>query len=130
MHATMMSAVDAAALQREHGALLRYLGRLQQGLGGEVSRLERENLRLRAALLVQRTAWLWGLAPPKAASVPQHDRAPTASASTSLARASVSQVLCQVACEGHAHHWLAEAGQCRRSGEACERLTGCGPSPC
>lgn len=126
MSASMMSAVDAAALQREHGALVRYLGRLQQGLGTELQRLHGENLRLRAALLVTRTAWLWGLAPSNTASAPPHDRSPAVRADTSLADASVSQVLCQVACEGHAHYWLGEDGRCQRSGEACERLTDSG----
>lgn len=126
MNVSMMHAVDAAALQREHGALLRYLGRLQQGLGTELQRLHSENLRLRAALLVTRTAWFWGLAPLNTASAPPHDRLPAVRANAPWVKASVSQVLCQVACEGHAHYWLGESGQCNRSGEACERLTDSG----
>ncbi|MEZ5702753.1 MAG: hypothetical protein R3E42_13695 [Burkholderiaceae bacterium] len=31
-------------------------------------------------------------------------------------------VICQTGCVGHAHPWLAPDGQCRRSGDACERI--------
>lgn len=106
-------------LQREHGLLLRYLGQVQQRLSTQLHRLETENLRLRAALVVQRTAWLWGLVPSRTADVPQSKGPRTEDAGTSQAPVSVSQVLCRVACEGHAHYWLGEDGRCQRSGEPC-----------
>jgi hypothetical protein len=112
-----MAAAEAVALQYEHGVLLRRLGQLQRELGSDLARLERENLRLRAALLLTRTAWLWGLAPP-----PDAPARELRAAEVSAAPATVQQLLCQVACTGHAHHWLGEDGLCSRSGEACERL--------
>ncbi len=123
MQRILMSAAEVAALQHEHGVLLRELGRLQGKLGDDLSRLERENLRLRAALLVTRTAWFWGLASPgqvKRTSDPSH-----AGAERTTIRAVpdvLGPVLCRIACEGHAHFWLGEQGQCERTGDACERL--------
>lgn len=102
-----------AELQREHGLLLRYLGQVQQRLSNRLYRLENENLRLRAALVVQRTAWLWGLGPPSA-------NAGIAGATSSDLPSSAHRVLCQVGCEGHAHAWLTDEGQCRRTGAACD----------
>jgi hypothetical protein len=53
----------------EHGALLRWVGRLQQGMDHLVTQAqalaaaqEAEILRLRGQLLVARTAALWGMA--------------------------------------------------------------------
>ncbi len=114
-----------AELQHEHGVLLRYLGEVQRGVSARLARLEADNLRLRAALLVNRTAWLWGLGPPAT---------PAGRTGATLATppASALRVLCQVGCAGHAHAWLDEGGQCRRTGSACEALaapaTGC-PEP-
>jgi hypothetical protein len=114
------AAVPPATLQHEYAALLRYVARLQQRVGGELVRLERENLRLRAALLVQHTAWLWGLAAPSTPAAGPPRRAPACEAN---APPTFGQVLCQVACEGHAHRWLAGDGQqCKVSGQACERV--------
>jgi len=121
MRPILISTVEAVVLRHEHGVLLRQLGRLQQGLGAEVARLERENLRLRAALLLTRTAWLWGLAPPPAAATTTLRARHSLSAQRG-GPGTVQQLLCQVACTGHAHYWLGEGGQCSRSGEACDRL--------
>ena len=104
-----------AALQGEHALLLRYLGQVQQRLSLRLYRLETENLSLRAALLVQRTAWLWGLGPP---AVP----APAAGEKVADPQASAHRLLCRVGCEGHAHAWLTEEGQCRRTGAACDTV--------
>lgn len=123
--ASRSPAAQLALLQQEHGALLRYLGRLQQRLGTEMGRLQAENLRLHAGALVSRTAWLWGLMPPQADEGPRRAAGHAGRVQGSHA-GEVAQVLCQVACEGHAHHWLDEQGQCRRSGETCERLAGAG----
>lgn len=104
-----------AELQREHGLLLRYLGQVQQRLGLRLHRLETENLRLRAALVVQRTAWLWGLWPPAG----HESRARTTRLEPP---SSAHRVLCRVGCEGHAHAWLTDEGQCRRTGAACDTV--------
>lgn len=113
---------DFEALQREHGVLLRHLGQVQQRLGTRLHRLETENLRLRAALLVQRTAWLWGLGPP----VGRPGRGNQEQAESLL---STHHVLCRVGCEGHAHAWLDDDGQCRRTGRACDTIVAREPGP-
>ncbi|MFN4003804.1 MAG: hypothetical protein ACK4J1_03720 [Hylemonella sp.] len=105
-----------AALRLEHGVLLRQLARLQRELTPVLQRLQQENLRLRAALLVQRTAWLWGLRLPP--SAPGRRR----SAGGSDAGAAGADWLCQVGCVGHAHPWLQPDGRCQRSGQPCTRL--------
>lgn len=107
--------VPVAELQHEHGVLLRYLGEVQRGVSARLAQLEADNLRLRAALLVSRSALLWGLGPSAALA--------GADGMTSAAMpASAHRVLCQVGCEGHAHVWLDEGGQCRRTGSACDAL--------
>lgn len=120
---------DGAAVRellREHGALLRQLGGLQRRLG-EVQRAERErtreleaqNLRLRAELVVLRTGVLWGLGAGvvgrrvRPSVRDNHAFDPTLRAAQA--------VICQTGCVGHAHPWLEADGQCRRSGQACER---------
>ena len=113
--ACRLTPAAVAELQREHGLLLRYLGQVQQRLSNRLYRLEDENLRLRAALVVQRTAWLWGLGPPSA-------NAGTAGATSSAPPSSAHRLLCQVGCEGHAHAWLTDEGQCRRTGGACDAM--------
>jgi hypothetical protein len=107
--------VPVAELQHEHGVLLRYLGEVQRGVSVRLARLEADNLRLRAALMVNRTAWLWGLGPP--VTLAGHTGATPVTPPASPLR-----VLCRVGCEGHAHAWLDEGGQCRRTGSACEAL--------
>jgi hypothetical protein len=99
------------ALQREHGVLLRQLARLQRELSPVLQRLQQENLRLRAAVLVQRTAWLWGLKPPIRTAVPRGSGAGGEQGSQDW--------LCQVGCSGHAHAWLQPDGRCKRHGRLC-----------
>ena len=113
-------------LLREHGALLRQLGGLQRRMG-EVQRIERartreleaQNLRLHAELVVLRTGVLWGLG---AGAVVRRER-PLARDSHAFdpALRAAQAVICQTGCVGHAHPWLEADGQCRRSGQACER---------
>ena len=113
-------------LLREHGALLRQLGGLQRRMG-EVQRAERErareleaqNLRLRAELVVLRTGVLWGLG---TGAVVRRARPPARdSHAFDPALRAAQAVICQTGCVGHAHPWLEADGQCRRSGQACER---------
>lgn len=108
----------AEEVQREHGVLLRQLARLQRELTPALQRLQQENLRLRAALLVQRTAWLWGLAPPAARAMAARRPGGEATAEDPGA----AHWLCRVGCAGHAHAWLQADGHCRRDGEPCATL--------
>lgn len=108
----------AVELQREHGVLLRQLARLQRELTPALQRLQQENLRLRAALVVQRTAWLWGLAPPAARTMAARPPGGDVTADDPGA----AHWLCRVGCAGHAHAWLQADGHCRRDGEPCAAL--------
>lgn len=112
----------------EHGVLLRQLGRLQHRLTEAMSahrqqqaRLEQDNLRLRAELVLLRTSVLWGLGAVAMVAMPPAARPPQRAASNASVREAHS-VICQTGCVGHAHPWLEPDGQCRRSGQACERL--------
>lgn len=114
------------AICTEHAALLRMWGRLQTDLSVRcqahataLEALSSEVLRLRADLLITRTALLWGMGPGGVAVVRRHPRrmAPLAAAPSAVA-----EVLCRTGCEGHAHHWLDDQGECTRTGQACHRL--------
>ncbi|MEZ5704890.1 MAG: hypothetical protein R3E56_05990 [Burkholderiaceae bacterium] len=116
-------------LAAEHRALVRQLGGLQSRCSAllsastaQVTALQADNLRLRAELVICRTSVCWGMAAavvrrPRIMAVEPGDvdlrdpGAPEAQA-----------VICQTGCVGHAHPWLAPDGQCRRSGDACERI--------
>lgn len=115
-------------LVREHGAMLRLLGGLQQRMDEvgrqhlrQVRQLQAEALRLRAELVLLRTRVSWGLGMNTGLRQPHPPRGP---ARPPLApRTNEAQaVICQTGCVGHAHPWLEADGQCRRSGQACERL--------
>ncbi|OOG82015.1 hypothetical protein B0E41_16150 [Hydrogenophaga sp. A37] len=121
---------DNAAVRElllEHGAMLRQLGGLQRRMG-EVQRAERarnneleaQNLRLRAELVVLRTGVLWGLG---AGVVVRRARTLAGEDQHAFdpALRAAQAVICQTGCVGHAHPWLEADGQCRRSGQACER---------
>lgn len=113
----------ACELAREHGALIRQLGALQRRVGDllryhadAIVNLQEQNIRLRAELLLLRSAAYWGLgvagvvrrAPARAVASPVQPPWPEAQA-----------VICQTGCVGHAHPWRDDAGQCRRTGQAC-----------
>lgn len=112
-------------LALEHGALVRQLGALQRRVGEQLraqsetmSALQDENMRLRAGLLVLRTALFWGLAAVHAGAL---GRVP-ARISGARVRApwpEAQAVICQTACAGHAHPWRGDDGQCQRTGLAC-----------
>jgi len=119
----------ARELAHEHGVLLRQMGGLQRRCteqlrisASRVAELESENLRLRAELVLLRTSVFWGLG---AATVLRRARSqavmsrPPVEAGAREAQA----VICQTGCVGHAHPWLDEDSQCRRSGQACERVS-------
>lgn len=112
----------------EHGALLRRLAQLQQRVSDQLWTAERrrrdleaDNIRLRAELVRVRTAMLWNLGPASAVPwpAPGH-RAPAPQADSRLREARA--VICQTGCAGHAHPWLEPDGQCRRTGQTCDRL--------
>ena len=91
--------------------------------------LESELLRLRGALLVLRTAWLWGLKPQGSCWPRQHQHHATSTAPTSdntdrLSAAAIAQrALCQAGCQGHGHTWLGDDGLCRLLGTPCDGVT-------
>lgn len=118
----------ARELAREHGVLLRQLGGLQRrcsellrSSASRVAALESDNLRLRAELVLLRTALAWGLGA-AAFSRPAQAQRRSASTTRDPALREAQAVLCQTACVGHAHPWLEADGQCRLHGQACERL--------
>jgi hypothetical protein len=116
----------AMELMLEHGALLRQIAGLQrrvseqqQASARRLVALEAQNLRLRAELVLLRTALLWNLR--AAALSPGAQRAaPRAPAVPDPDLREAQMVICQTACAGHAHPWRDADGQCRRTGEACD----------
>lgn len=118
----------AQDLTLEHVALVGRLGRLQQRVTEQLqagalrqAALEAENLRLRCELVRMRTAVAWDLRPAALQSPPRPGPraiAPRVDAEMREAQA----VICQTGCAGHAHPWLEPDGQCRRTGQACDRL--------
>lgn len=120
----------AQDLALEHGALVGRLARLQQRVTEQLqagarrqAALEAENLRLRCELVRLRTAVAWDLRPTvlQARPVPG-PRATPPRAAPGLREAQA--VICQTGCSGHAHPWLEPDGQCRRTGQACDRVEG------
>jgi len=118
-----------APLVDEHAALCRKLAGLQRRVSdllsqheNEICRLDRETLRLRGQLLVARTALLWGL--DRGVARQAQATRPSRRAEPGLRTPTLPEardVLCQVACAGHAHPWLDTQGQCSRDGQACSR---------
>lgn len=118
----------AAELVAEHGVLMRQIGglqrrssELQQAAARRETALLAENLRLRAELVLLRTSVFWGLGAATVTRRPAAERGLTPSGYAHGAP-QAQTVICQTGCVGHAHPWLADDGQCRRSGQACERL--------
>lgn len=117
---------DQRALSDEHGALLRQMAALQRRVSDQVAQqahrlnaIESENLRLRAELVRSRTAVLWGLHT-AAVGTPIRRLAPRLSAPVAREWPEAQAVICQTGCAGHAHAWLDDQGQCRRTGETCQ----------
>lgn len=122
---------DSASLREltcEHSVLLRQFGQLQHRLTDVISahrqqqaRLEQDNLRLRAELVLLRTSVFWGLGAAAVVPMPPAEYPPQRAAENASVR-EAHNVICQTGCVGHAHPWLEPDGQCRRNGQACERL--------
>ncbi len=111
-----MSARPSGVVQ-EHAVLCRHLGgvqdrvsRLLQEKEVALNALTSEVVRLRGQLVVARTSLLWGM-PVAVVSVTHRARVYLEAA---------RKAICQTGCSGHAHPWLAEDGQCRRSGLVCD----------
>lgn len=112
----------------EHRVLMRQIGGLQrrsseqlQASAARETALLADNLRLRAELVLLRTAVLWGLGAAvvlRRPALPRSTRKPNFDAEAREAQS----VICQTGCVGHAHPWLDADGQCRRSGQICERV--------
>ncbi|WP_341909914.1 hypothetical protein [Polaromonas sp. YR568] len=111
----------------EHAVLSRHLGKIQ----GRISSLIKEKdlalealtceiVQLRAQLVIARTFVLWGM------DMQSMNRKVRVSTSVqplideSLDLEAARKAICQTGCTGHAHHWLSDDGQCRRSGRACD----------
>jgi len=116
-----------APLVDEHATLCRQLGGLQRRVSAlllqhenEIRRLDRETVRLRAQLLVARTALLWGL--PRSVTQPRPEPRRPAPEPPPPTWPETREVLCQVACTGHAHPWLDAQGHCSRDGQVCTGL--------
>lgn len=118
-------------VEQEQRVVLRMWGRLQNELSTQMlhhareqARLQAEVMRLRAALLLTRTAVWWGmglggsLVLPARTSTPRPTPRPTPIEASSPA----DEVLCQTACVGHAHHWLDTDQACARTGLPCHRV--------
>ena len=123
------AALPAHELVLEHRVLMRQIGGLQrrssellQASSAREAALQAENLRLRAELVLLRTSVFWGLG--AAAMVLRRPAVAPATAHPGYATEApeAQAVICQTGCVGHAHPWLTEEGQCRRSGLACERV--------
>lgn len=121
-------------ISAEYHVLLRMWGRLQNDVSSQhqahakaLRALESEVLRLRADLLITRTALCWGMGAGglTVAKRPLR-RVNSAPATQSPAPSAADEVLCRTACEGHAHHWLDEDQACARTGQACHRLARAG----
>ncbi|WP_137894993.1 YeaH/YhbH family protein [Ramlibacter sp. 2FC] len=105
---------EIAALRAENALLLRGLARAQASasegvaeLHGEVQRLQRELMRLRAALIIKQSQQaLLQMRPVDLGAV---------------AQAAARALICQTGCLAHDAHWLAQ-GRCRLHGQACELL--------
>ncbi|WP_310563986.1 hypothetical protein [Hydrogenophaga sp.] len=119
------AAAPSHELVAEHGVLMRQIGGLQRrssellrASSARETALVAENLRLRAELVLLRTSVFWGLGAATVLRRPVAARPPAVDAGAREAQA----VICQTGCVGHAHPWLEADGQCRRSGQACERV--------
>ena len=88
-------------LVAEHGVLSRRLAQLQQRVGDQLQ----ASARRQAALVPRAATGPRGLAPRIAPGLLE-----------------AQAVICQTGCAGHAHPWLEPDGQCRRTGQACDRL--------
>lgn len=123
----------------EHAVLSRHLGSVQNRISNLIREkdlaleaLTSEIVRLRAQLVIARTLVLWGMDMPlkcvnrKVLMSNQVQQLIDESQSLEAAR----KAICQTGCTGHAHPWLSDNGQCRRSGRACDASvveSGCGP---
>ena len=115
----------AVDLMVEHAALVRWLGQLQRRMGAmqlthqqQVAALEANLMRLRAQVVMLRTATLWGLSEQALSRSLGAPRAPGPGLPAVWREASA--VICQTGCEGHGHPWLDGQGGCRRTGQACQ----------
>lgn len=115
----------AADLMAEHAALVRWLGQLQRRMGAlqlthqqQVAALEASEMRLRAQVVMLRTATLWGLGE-QALSRPLAATRATGPQPPAVWR-EASAVICQTGCQGHGHPWLDGQGGCRRTGQVCQ----------
>lgn len=104
--------VQLDLLQHENGVLIRALADAQRrasrcvvGLHDRLQDHETLLMRLRAALIVKDTELMFL----------RHDMAALLDASHDAA----DLVICQTGCVSHDHHWLADDGRCRRTGQPC-----------
>lgn len=116
-------------LIHEHRVLMHQIGGLQRRSSAQMQAMQAreaawqtEALRLRAELVLLRTSIFWGLGVVMALRRPGAVRTRSRVTSVWADAPQAQAVICQTGCVGHAHPWLAEDGQCRRSGQTCDRL--------
>lgn len=119
-----MASAPFLELAAEHGTVLRHWASVQNRVTRQMceqalhcERLESELMHLRARWVVATTSMLWGLGWPGAA----RPAAPVRAAD-SAAASSAAEVICQLGCAGHAHHWRSDEGECRLTGGDCSRV--------
>ncbi len=127
----MARLLGSLATGADYEALVRQLARLQVRISDlvlthriERNRLEAQVIRLRAKLIMGLTERFWLVGARRSTSARTEaptglvpDQGPQA-APEDLRQA--REVICETGCQGHAHPWLQD-GQCRLSGDACQR---------
>ena len=132
LHAAELVA-ECLCLQRALAQAQRQSVALAAHWQARCERAEAESMRLRARLVVAQTRRLWALPgdafqraspwPRAAVHLRWSDAAAVAGGEPGRqASPEVRQMLCQVACHGHAHVWLRPDGCCALDGRGCLSL--------
>lgn len=122
-----MASLPSLDIAAEHGTVLRHWASVQSRVTRQMceqarhcERLEAELMQLRARWVLATTSMLWGLGWPGAARAAAADAQRAATSHEAVT--SAAELICQVGCVSHAHHWRSEAGECRLTGGDCSRV--------